>query len=210
LCRRIGELIGQMHLAAIAATETERRFARGDWRASRLLTHDLAATAAPALAEFRSSVTVLIEEIAATPPHVFNFGLIHADVNSGNCHLDGDRLWLFDFDNCEYGYFLQDLAVMLYDTLYSKWVKHVSPDQLTDFVRTLWHALLSGYREAGPALAIDPDALRRFFLLREAVIYIHYHRLFPASQLAADAYVTGMKRNVETRTHALDFESLVE
>ncbi len=210
LAYRIGELIGQMHSAAAWATSSGQSFARDDWRSSRLLTHDMANTSAPVGEQFRDAVCELNDAIAAIPVEPFTFGLIHGDVNSGNCHLDSGRLWIFDFDNCEYGYFLQDIVVMLYDTLYSKFVKHVPPDAMTATVLNLWCQLVAGYRTTGPSLKLHAEHLRRFFLLREAIIYVHYHRIFPAAQMAADGYVAGMKAHVEKMSHPLDFDRLAD
>ena len=40
------------------------------------------------------------------------FGLIHADIRLGNTIDDGDRLWLIDFDDCGFGWYLWDLATI--------------------------------------------------------------------------------------------------
>jgi Ser/Thr protein kinase RdoA (MazF antagonist) len=47
---------------------------------------------------------------ASDPP-----GLVHGDISFTNVFLDGGTLTLFDFDNCEVGTVVQDLATVLYD-----------------------------------------------------------------------------------------------
>lgn len=206
--RMAGELVGQMHSAALSATSSNLLFSRDNWRSSRLITHDLATTTAPIGEPFWKAIHTLVSEIAALPIEPTTFGLIHGDINSGNCHLDADRLWIFDFDNCEYGYFLQDLTVMLYDTFYSKFVKHLPPEALIEQVFRLWRSFLVGRLSTGPCFTFRAGDLRRFFLLREATIYLHYYRIFPAAQLAADNYLNEMRTHVETMQHPLDFERL--
>jgi len=39
------------------------------------------------------------------------FGIIHADLHSGNVHFHGDNLTMFDFDHCAYGWRAYDLAI---------------------------------------------------------------------------------------------------
>lgn len=41
------------------------------------------------------------------------FGLIHADLSFGNVLFDGDEVKFIDFDDCGFGYYLFDLAVIL-------------------------------------------------------------------------------------------------
>lgn len=42
------------------------------------------------------------------------FGLIHSDLHLGNCKFHKDKVQVFDFDDCGWGYYLYDLAVTLY------------------------------------------------------------------------------------------------
>ncbi|HTV78101.1 MAG TPA: phosphotransferase [Steroidobacteraceae bacterium] len=206
-CRRVGELIGRMHAAAIEANAAGFRFQRGCWNSSRLLTSDLSATKAPLGNEFRRGVSRLIQAIAAIPATRDNYGILHGDVNMGNIHIREDGLQIFDFDNAEYGYFLQDLVVMLYDSIYSRLVTLVAPDVLTSTLRPLWDALVAGYRRFNPGLVFSSNDLRNAFLLREAIIYVHHHRVLPPDRWS-DPYLFGMRRHVEQQDHPLGFASL--
>ena len=206
-CFKIGRLIGKMHASAVTAAAQGFRFQRPDWKISRLLTNDMETTRAPLTEAFRLGVRSLVSDIGRLPATATNYGLIHSDVNVGNCHIDGEELRIFDFDNCEYGYFLQDLVTLLYDTLYSKIVKHVPVTELTSAVGTLWDATLEGYFQSGPSLTFSAEELCRFFLLREAIIYVHYHRILPSASWS-DPFLAEMRRHVEMRSHPLDFEQL--
>jgi|GEM_PF-1472065 amicoumacin kinase len=208
-CRRVGELIGQMHAAAIEANATGFKVYRGDWSSSRLLTKDMIETKAPIGDKFRSSVSKLMREISSIPATSNNYGILHGDVNINNIHIQDDRIHIFDFDNAEYGYFIQDLAVMLYDSIYSKVVTHVTPENLTSTVKTFWDAMLKGYHGLNPKLLFSARELSYFFLLREAVIYVHYHRIISPERWS-DPYLLQMRRHVEERDHPLDFGSLVD
>jgi len=207
---RLGELIGKLHATAAWANASGMSFARENWKESRLLTHDLVTTSAPIGSRFRDSMHELVGRIDALAVTPTTFGLIHGDVNSGNCHIENEQVWLFDFDNCEHGYFVQDLAVMLYDTLYSAFVKHVPAETLVATILNLWQPLVTGYRVSGPRLTLGADDLRNRFLLREAALYIHYHRVFPAARLVKDDYVTGMRTRVASLSHSLDFAALAD
>jgi len=207
-CRRVGELIGQMHAAAIEANAMGFKVYRGDWSTSRLLTQDMIETKAPIGDRFRNSVSKLIQEISSIPATSSNYGILHGDVNMGNIHIQDGRIQIFDFDNAEYGYFLQDLAVMLYDSIYSKVVTHATPKTLTSTIKTLWDTLLTSYHRFNPKLSFSAKELSDFFLLREAVIYVHYHRIISPDRWS-DPYLLEMRRHVEERDHPLGFRRLV-
>lgn len=208
-CRRVGELIGQMHAAAIEANATGFKVCRGDWSSSRLLTKDMIETKAPIGDKFRSSVSKLMQEISSIPATSNNYGILHADVNMGNIHIQDDRIQIFDFDNAEYGYFLQDLAVMLYDSIYSKVVIHVTSETLTSTIKTFWDAMLKGYHRFNPTLSFSAKELSDIFLLREAILYVHYHRIISPERWS-DPYLLEMRRHVEERDHPLVFGKLVD
>jgi Ser/Thr protein kinase RdoA (MazF antagonist) len=207
-CRRVGELIGRMHAAAIEANEKGFKVCRGDWSSSRLITKDMTETKAPIGDEFRSSVSELVNDISSIPPTSNNYGMLHGDVNMDNMHIQGGRIQIFDFDNAEYGYFLQDLAVMLYDSIYSKVVTEVQPEALASRIAIFWDAMLEGYRRFNPALSLSAKRLAEFFLLREAIIYVHHHRIIPPDRWC-DPFLSAMRKHVEERKHPLDFTRLV-
>jgi len=207
--RGVGELIGRMHAAAIEANSTGFKVCRGDWASSRLLTTDMIETKAPIGDQFRNGVSRLIHEISGIPTTSNNYGIIHGDINTGNIHIHHGGIRIFDFDNAEYGYFLHDLAVLLYDSIYSKVVSHVAPQALTSTIKTFWDATLNGYYRINPTLCFSAKDLSNFFLLREAIIYVHYHRIIPPDRWA-DPNLSKMRRHVEERDHPLDFARLVD
>ena len=82
-----------------------------------------------------------------------DFGLIHADLVRENVMVDGDRMWLIDFDDAGFGFRLFDIATTLLKNLHEP-----------DFDQ-LKHALLSGYQSVRP---LDTTHLDLFMALRAA------------------------------------------
>jgi Ser/Thr protein kinase RdoA (MazF antagonist) len=75
------------------------------------------------------------------PKNRDNYGLIHGDINPTNFHVLDGKITLFDFDDCAYNWFVNDIAVImpLYSSMFSK------PDwksQMNEFV----HWFMHGYR----------------------------------------------------------------
>ncbi|WP_298852079.1 phosphotransferase [uncultured Ruegeria sp.] len=82
-----------------------------------------------------------------------DYGLIHADLVRENIMIDGDQVWLIDFDDAGFGFRLFDIATTLLKNL-----NEPDFDQLHD-------ALLAGYRSERQICA---DQLGLFMALRAA------------------------------------------
>lgn len=61
----------------------------------------------------------LREQLANLPDTPDNFGLIHWDINVGNFTVDETgKITLFDFDECQYSWYAEDITIQLYYLLY--------------------------------------------------------------------------------------------
>lgn len=208
---KLGGMLAELHRHTLHLPAGQAAQARPHWHQSRLLNEDVADLQGRLSPDFAESLKDLMQKLRELPEAAHSFGLIHADACLGNCFLDEDRLWIFDFDNCEHGHFAQDFATILYDSIYCRMLNQFADDGLNDRIAPLWAGLWKGYAaSAGPLRAIDALQLRHFFLLREAVIYIHYHRTLdvPALSESFKAGLEVMRSNVEAQSHQVDFERL--
>lgn len=60
----------------------------------------------------------IIKDLEALDKNHENYGLIHGDINVGNFFLHEDSLILFDFDECQYSWFAEDIAIELFYAVY--------------------------------------------------------------------------------------------
>jgi hypothetical protein len=84
-------------------------------------------------------------------------------------------------------------------------------EDLTARCKLFWDAFISGYAPYGPLRLFSATHLETFFLLREAVIYVHYHRVLNFDTLSP-SFLEGMnlmRQNVETRKHQLSIQALL-
>ncbi|MGV3663115.1 MAG: phosphotransferase enzyme family protein [Prosthecobacter sp.] len=206
---KLGEVLAQLHTHTLALPVDHPAQGRAHWHESRFLHEDMAALQGSLSPQFCAGVANLIHELKALPVNPKTYGLIHADACLGNCFLDGDKLWIFDFDNSEKGHFAQDFATILYDSVYCRMLNKFADAGLNDRMAPLWAGLWRGYSRTGPLKEIDPLQLRRFFLLREAMIHTHYHRTLdvPALDDSFKAGLEVMRKNVENQEHQVDFST---
>lgn len=112
-----------------------------------------------------------------------DYGLIHADLVRENVMVDGDRVWLIDFDDAGFGFRLFDIATTLLKNLHE-------PDY-----DLLHDALLTGYRSERQ---ISTDYLELFMALRAAT-YVGWI----SSRLQEDGSELRNMRFVETARELL-------
>lgn len=207
---KLGALNGKMHQTAKSFATTGHPLDRLMCHESRLLNEDFLEFKQSITPKFRDSILDMISELNEGRRTPESFGLTHGDINFVNFYQDNGELWIYDFDNCEYGYHLQDLATTLYDSIYCKVLNKFADEGLNSRIKFLWGPLLKGYLINSPSKAVDTSRLKKFFILREAIIYVHYHRTLNVEELG-DSFHRGlevMRLNVENQTHQVDFAAI--
>jgi Ser/Thr protein kinase RdoA (MazF antagonist) len=115
----------------------------------------------------RKKLDALIGKIDALPFSSEHFGLIHSDLHFWNFSVDDTGLTVFDFDNCEYHWFLADVGTIVFEA--ATCIHQRLPRQ--EFLVAFLSAFLDGYRgvrSACPLLSHLPD----FAKLREILIFL--------------------------------------
>lgn len=92
-----------------------------------------------------------LERYGASPE---NYGLIHADLRQANILVDGDQIKVIDFDDCGFGWHVQDLASAI------SFIEH------KDIVPDLVNAWIDGYRKILPFTDTDFMEIDTFIMMR--------------------------------------------
>ena len=130
----------------------------GDWRAAPNVTDAVRAVLEEAEAQVRRRLASY-----GTAKHCW--GLIHADMRLANLLLQkpskdktDDRMYLIDFDDCGFGWFMYDCAASL---------SFIEDTPLLPQLKTAW---LSGYRRWREVRADDEAMLDTFIMLRRMLL----------------------------------------
>jgi Ser/Thr protein kinase RdoA (MazF antagonist) len=161
LFRPWGTLIGKLHRLSFGYLPKTQRYA---WYESDFLNVE---RYLPIDHDIRTNAQRIIREVQDLPLSQFQYGLIHADVYQENMFLADGELFLFDFDNCEYGHYISDIAVALYAALW----RVPSEADRAEFSERFLRSLLVGYREEHQLSRTEIEALPLFLQLREVLIY---------------------------------------
>lgn len=119
----------------------------------------------------------LVAELAAQPATPGRFGLSHNDAHPGNFLLRGERITLFDFDDCGDNFYVNDLAMALY---YGVW----GAGDREALGAHLWAHLLAGYREVRALDDADLALVPTLLKLREADLYLLIQRKWDLTRLS--------------------------
>jgi len=162
LFRRWGTLLGKLHRLSLKYVPRNRR---NTWHESDF--PNLEAYIPSTDRDIRISGERVVQSVKDLPLSEFQYGLIHADVYQENLFWAKGELLLFDFDNCEYGHYISDIAIALYAALW----RHLDQPNPAQFSERFLRALLLGYREEHALSRTEIEALPLFLQLREVLIY---------------------------------------
>jgi Ser/Thr protein kinase RdoA (MazF antagonist) len=161
LFRPWGTLIGKLHRLSFGYLPKTQRYA---WYESDFLNVE---RYIPIDHDIRTNAQQIIRAVQDLPLSQFQYGLIHADVYQENMFLADGELFLFDFDNCEYGHYISDIAIALYAALW----RVPSEANRAEFAERFLRSLLVGYREEHQLSRTEIQALPLFLRLREVLIH---------------------------------------
>jgi Ser/Thr protein kinase RdoA (MazF antagonist) len=136
----------------------------------------------------------LLGLIQTLPKDRESYGLAHLDLHFGNFFVDIEQrlITLFDFDDCAYGWYLMDVATLLFDIL----VVYDLPDKESFGTRFLEN-LLKGYLSQKPLSLFWLNQLPHFLKLLEIGVYIMLYRQYDPT--SADNWVGKFMLNRQER-----------
>jgi len=146
----------------------------------------------------------LLEQVRALPKPTDAYGLIHCDLHFGNCCVGTRKqtVTLIDFDDCAYGWFVMDIAILLFDIL----VLYAGKDK-DAYGSNFLRLFLTGYLIENPMTVFWLEQLPLFLKLLEINVYNLVAKFFPDD---ADEWVlkfmSGRKERLENDTPYLNVD----
>ena len=103
-----GDLLGAIHHVSTDEREKGFKFMRGtkadDFAAMKERVKDKIP------ADILDRINRIEAKVAALSQDVGHYGLCHGDFHTSNFFVEGNNVWVFDFDSCGYTYYLYDIA----------------------------------------------------------------------------------------------------
>lgn len=202
-----GQVLGKMHALTKAYKPSDPACKRLQWNDPKLLQVEqiLPATELLAAEKYRQ----VMKYLNTLPQDSESYGLIHQDAHSANLFVDETgSITFFDFDDCAYGWFMLDIAIVLfYAVLWGEDATRRTHEFMPPFLR--------GYKRENRIDAMWLKQIPYFLKLREIELYAVIHRSSDVDNLedAWDAnYMRNRKYKIENDAPYIDFdfESLAE
>lgn len=188
---RYGRLLGRIHHLSKRYTPHPNG-KRGTWQDESNLGLEkiIPAEETAVVARYHEVITHLTT-LSQTPD---SYGMIHQDAHAGNLFVDEQgNITLFDFDDCCYGHFAYDLAMVLFYAITNR----PEPEK---YGSHFWQHFLAGYYQENN---LDHAWLREvphFMKLREIDLFANISRDFDG--LAEDSWVQSFMRLRKERIEA--------
>lgn len=196
-----GRLIGSMHSLAEQYQPANPAWKRPEWddESMEFVERYLPASETAAKEKYRALCAYLRD----LPKERTAYGLIHQDAHGSNFLVDeAGTITLFDFDDCVYSWFINDIAIVLF------YIVMDAPDWPA-FTREFMTHFLRGYRQVRP---LDPQWLKEipnFLKLRELELYAVIHRDFDVSHIDhwwCARFMRDRKEKIEQDRPFIDFD----
>ena len=195
-----GRLLGRMHTLAKTYVPSNPAWKRYAWDdpINNTVERQMPAGEQLALEKYRQVFT----HLRSLPCGPDGFGMIHQDAHPGNFFVDEDTtITLFDFDDCVYGHFIYDIAMVVFYAA----TQEKDPQGFTARFMPLF---LSGYKQEN---RLDPLWLKEipyFLKLREIDLFGAI--LFSFGESPADRwcarYMQGRREKIEKDVPFLAFD----
>lgn len=144
----------------------------------------------------------LVKRIRNLPVEKSSFGLIHRDAHQGNFFVDNNKITFFDFDDCSYSWFVEDIALVLFYVV-------MGQKDPAGFIEYFLSGFLPGYFSEYDLEHQWLQDIPLFMKMREIDLYAVIHRSFDVENLDDPWcvwYMDGRKERLEKEIPYLDFD----
>ena len=172
-----GKLLGRIHALSKQYQVTDEAWRRPSWHEEQRIINPLLD---PAVGQRFNEV---MDHLQKLPQDGESYGMIHQDAHAGNFFVDeAGRITLFDFDDCCYGHFAYDLAMVLFYAVTNR-------EDAAAFAADFWPKFMRGYEAENKLDPAWQKEIPHFMKLREIDLYAIVLRDYDS--LAGDAWVEG-------------------
>jgi Ser/Thr protein kinase RdoA (MazF antagonist) len=196
-----GQLLGRMHALSKGYHPKRSEWKRPAWDDAlfEFVDHYLPESESIAKQKYRD----VCAHVNQLPKGQAEYGLIHQDAHGNNLLVDAEgQITLFDFDECAYSWFVNELAIALF---------YIAQDaeDAPAFTAEFMPSLLRGYVQACP---LDPKWLQQipsFLKIREIELYAVMHRDFDVNNIEDEwcaRFMQGRKARIDQHVPYIDFD----
>jgi Ser/Thr protein kinase RdoA (MazF antagonist) len=193
LFEELGRIFARLHNRAQGYRLSRPALKRQEWWEYDVV--DVDRFAPPEETLVRERTAAIIARLEQLPRAPDGYGLIHADLHPHNFCFDEGKITVFDFDNCEYAWFVKDIAVLLFYVARAE-----APGAREDAAAAFLAPFLRGYRELRPCERAWLETVPDLLALQRSMNYALFHQ-YRDPAVTDDATLDGwrrFRRDIET------------
>ena len=191
--RSLGELTAQLHLHSLSFKPAES-VSYPQW--DEIIEHFSYQYAQQDREEIKWLFDALMQHFKSYPKHSENYGLIHYDIHHGNYFPQPDGIVLFDFEMTCYGWYMHDVATILYYAC-----NHPASRKIVDFEPTFLHYFWQGYESHHQLPLEDRSMISYYLLYRDLMVYGYLGKVWAGKELSEGdaAYLERLRKSIHRR-----------
>jgi amicoumacin kinase len=175
--RKWGSTMGKMHSISKENFHQFKEYKRPSWSGLDVNTFSFLSTISEQMV---TSYENLLGKIMSLPRENHTYGLIHNDFHQGNFFVDEGKLTIFDFDDCSFNWFAQDIAATYYHAIWQG--MSFNPDNKNlpiEFIRSF----MDGYSREIELYSEILEQVPLFLKLREVFLFTLFHKKWDLQNL---------------------------
>ncbi|WP_152391889.1 phosphotransferase enzyme family protein [Paenibacillus guangzhouensis] len=166
-----GAMLGRMHRHTKAYEVSSPLIKRQAWDEEEQLRAD---KYLPADDPVIAIVEERLNHLRSLPVTRDTYGLLHTDLHQKNFFLENGDIYPFDFDDCGYTYFVNDIGITLYYAMRYAPRKY---DDVTTYARRFFRTFMKGYLRENTITALEIAYIQDFIKLRHLLLYIVFNQV---------------------------------
>jgi Ser/Thr protein kinase RdoA (MazF antagonist) len=204
----LGRTVGRVHTLAKDYTPQPDAHWPPEWDRGGNLFSPVKPLEGP-LAHLHEKRQAVLRQVAHLPKDQESYGPIHADLHFGNFFVEAESgaITLIDFDDCACGWYVMDLAILLFDAV----VLYPGADKEA-FAERFLRCFLKGYLSEKPLSGFWLRQLPHFLKLLEIAVYAALYKAYTQGGMGGwgGKFMRGRQARVEGDIPylGLDFERL--
>ncbi|MFN7249881.1 MAG: phosphotransferase enzyme family protein [Anaerobacillus sp.] len=197
---KLGQTLGKIHSLSKKYQPTQN-IKKQDWNMGFLFSKPLDHISEGVVAKWKR----FMEELSKLPTDTDDYGMIHNDLHQGNFYLYNNEIILFDFGDCEYNWFIYDIAIVLYHAVQSI----AETKGRENFASIFINSFLQGYQEENKLENYWLTKLPFFLNYRQIYSYIYFETFLNEDQKNNEKIkqlLNAMRKRIESDTPYLNLE----
>ena len=170
---KCGQITGKIHALAKKYKPAMKGIQRHGWTQNYYL-KNMKKFIPEHQSQIHQSCESLIQQIKSLNKDIDSYGLIHCDINVGNFFVNEDKVTVFDFDECQYSWFVEDIAIQLFYIIYIFLDDSIEERQSQAY--RFMKNFMDGYYQENFIDKYWLEQIPQFLKLREIIVHVGIYR----------------------------------